>query len=138
MPLLERALEKFPKDAKLALKNFPLAMHKMALPAAVAALAAERQGKYWPYHDKLMENYSKLSESLFTDIAKELKLDLKKFESDRKDPTLTQRVQKDMRDGQAAGVTGTPTVFINGVKLEQRSDEGIAAAIKAALKEAGK
>ena len=134
MPSLERVLEKFPKDVKVVIKNFPLPMHKQAMPAALASLAAQRQGKYWPYHDKLMENSAKLSDTYYVELAKELKLDLDKFNTDIKDPALQALVTKDMTDGQAAGVGGTPTIFVNGVRLENRSDEGFESAVREALK----
>jgi protein-disulfide isomerase len=127
-------LEKFPKDVKIVIKNFPLPMHKQAQPAALASLAAHRQGKYWPYHDKLMENSAKLSDDYYVELAKELKLDVEKFKADLKDPSLQALIAKDMADGQAAGVGGTPTIFVNGVRLENRSDEGFESAVQEALK----
>jgi protein-disulfide isomerase len=105
----------------------------MARPAAVAALAAGEQGKYWEFHKKLYENYNRLSDSMFLDLAKSLGLDEAAFSLSLKDPRHQQAIQKDMQDGQAAGVTGTPSVFINGRRLKTRSLAGFKAIIDAEL-----
>ena len=72
MPLLEQVLEKYPKQVKLVFKNFPLRNHRYAKKAATAALAANRQGKFWEFHDRLMENATRLNDKKIEDIAKEL------------------------------------------------------------------
>lgn len=61
VPLFKQVLEAYPVKVKLVFKNFPLKMHKNARAAATAALAADRQGKFWPLHDLLFENYNKLN-----------------------------------------------------------------------------
>ena len=86
MPLLEQVLEKYPNEVKMVYKNFPLRNHRFARPAAIAALAAERQGKFWEFHDLLFENYNRLSAEKIQEIARELNLDMDKFEQDQKDP----------------------------------------------------
>jgi protein-disulfide isomerase len=53
VPVLEQVLEKNPNQVKLVFKNFPLRNHKFAMEAAIAALAAEKQGKFWEFHDLL-------------------------------------------------------------------------------------
>jgi protein-disulfide isomerase len=75
-------LDKYPLQVKLVFKNFPLARHKFAKKAAVAAFAARRQGKFWEYHDLLFENVDTLSDQKFRQIARELGLDLERFEKD--------------------------------------------------------
>ena len=67
--LFEEALAKHPKEVKVVFKQFPLAMHKQAQSAALASLAAHRQGKFWQYHDLLFENQKSLSEAKYTDLA---------------------------------------------------------------------
>ena len=62
MPVLEQVLEKNPDKVKLVFKNFPLRNHKFAMPAATAALAAEKQGKFWEFHDLLFKDYNRLNE----------------------------------------------------------------------------
>ena len=138
MPLLEQVLEKYPKQVKLVFKNFPLRNHTLARPAAVAALAAGEQGKFWEYHDRLFENYQKISEPLLVEIASGLGLDMKAFQAAREMKSLGASVSRDMQEGSRAGVRGTPTVFINGRRLNQRSLAGFSAMIDRELQRAGK
>jgi len=127
-------LEKNPKNVKIVTKHFPLAMHSFARKAATAALSAERQGKFWEFHDKLFENMKSLSDQKFLDIAKELKLNIDTFSTDMNDPALQKMISKDIQNGTAAGVSGTPTIFINGKRLTNRSLEGFQQIIDAELK----
>ncbi len=119
MPLLEQVLEHNPDTVKIVLKNMPLNFHKLAAPAALAALAAGNQGKYWEYHDELFAT-PKLNKNSFDAIATKLGLDLVKFKKDSVSPAIQQQLAKDLKDAKEAGVTGTPTIFINGVKLKKR------------------
>lgn len=120
MPLLEQVLEHNPDTVKIVLKNFPLNFHKLAKPAALAALAAGNQGKYWEFHDALFA-LPKLTAQSIQEIAKKLELDVAKFQLDMASPEIRQKLVKDMADAQKAGVTGTPSIFINGVKLKSRT-----------------
>ena len=72
------------------------------------------------FHDALFET-PKLSSKAINDIAATLGLDIKKFQKDMASPLIQQKLATDLRDAQEAGVTGTPTIFINGVKLKSRS-----------------
>ena len=121
MPLLEQVLEKNPKTVKIVFKNFPVRSHKFAAQAAVAALAADRQGKFWEFHDELFNNYNRLNEEKVQEIAAKLKLNKAQFEKDRKDPLLLEQVRHDFNEGIQAGVRGVPAVFVNGRKLKDRS-----------------
>ena len=98
-------------------------MHDMAKPAALAALAANKQGKFWEYHDRLYAEKEITKKSLVA-IAKDLKLDMATFNADRKSQSLIELVNRDMAEAGKLGVTGTPTIFINGRKLKQRSLQG--------------
>ena len=137
IPLLEEVLAKNPKTVKLAFKNMPLKFHKMAEPSAKAALAANEQGKFWPFHDRVFAE-SKLSDETLTKIAKDLGLDMSRFEKDMASPSTQARLQKDLIDAQSAGVTGTPTVFINGRTPKARTPEGFQAIIDDELQKLGK
>jgi protein-disulfide isomerase len=118
-------LEQYPNDVKLVFKNFPLTrIHKSAMDAAVAALAAFQQGKFWEFHSELFKNYNNLSEEKFEEIAKSLELDMEQFKQDRQNPALSAMVQRDLKDGVEAGVRGTPSIFVNGRMLRQRSLPG--------------
>lgn len=108
---LKDLLAKYPEQFTLVYKNFPLVqIHDQALPAAKAAYAAGKQGKFWQYHDALFTNQKQLGESLYLDIAKKLDLDLGKFKSDR---TLAdQAIQKDLQLAYKLGLSGTPSFII--------------------------
>jgi protein-disulfide isomerase len=137
VPLLEQVLEKYPDDVKIVFKNFPLRNHKFAMKAATAALAAESQGKFWEFHDLLFKNYNKLNDQKIREIALELGLDQTEFEKKMKDPKITAMIRQDVREGAQAGVRGTPTIFINGRRLKDRSLKGFQAAIDKELQKLG-
>ena len=137
LPLLDEILARNPKTVKIVFKNMPLRFHKMAIPSALAALAAKEQGKFWDFHDRLFAEEN-LSEEAILGIAKDLGLDLTKFNRDRQSGRLQTRLQKDMLDAQKAGVTGTPTVFINGRTPHQRSLDGYQALIDDELSKVSK
>jgi protein-disulfide isomerase len=127
-------LEKYPKEAKLVIKQFPLAMHDFARKGAIAALAASKQGKFWEMHSKLFANQEKLSDAKVEEIARELSLDMKQFTEDQKDPAIASQIDRDTRHANQANVPGTPAVYINGKLLSQRSLTGFQQAIDAELK----
>lgn len=133
-PLLQQVLEKFPKEVKVVEKNFPLQMHKFARQAATAALAAHRQGKFWEYHRKLFDSMASLSDAKVQEIALQLGLDMDRFNKDLKDPAIQSVITRDMQEGTAAGVRGTPSVFVNGKPLANRSVEGFEQAVREELK----
>ena len=124
MPLLEQVLGQYPKEAKVVFKNFPLQNHKFAMKAAIAALAAGSQGKFWEFHDLLFKDYNRLNDEKIREIAKTLGLDEQEFEKKTADPQIVQKIRQDYMDGVNAGVSGTPTLFINGKLLRNRSMEG--------------
>lgn len=133
MPLLEQVLEKNQGNVKLVYKNLPLRIHDMAEPAARAALAANKQGKFWEYHDQLFAE-EKITGSSLDRIAKEINLDLKQFKKDMDSQELRQLVKSDIAEANTLGVTGTPTIFVNGKRLKQRSLQGFQALIDQELR----
>jgi protein-disulfide isomerase len=133
-PLLEQVLEKNPKTVKIVFKNFPIHSHRFAVSAALAALAAGRQGKFWEFHDELFKNHNQLDEEKFRQIADGLKLNKDQFEKDRQDPLLLEIVKHDFNQGIEAGVNSVPTVFVNGRRLKQRSLDGFQKLIDKELK----
>lgn len=138
MPVLEQVLEKYPENVKIAFKNFPLQNHKFAMKAAVAALAAESQGKFWEFHDLLFKNYNKLNDQKIQEISLAVGLNQEEYEKKKGDPAIQQKVRQDALEGRQAGVRGTPTVFINGIRLKDRSLKGFQAAIDKQLQKLGK
>ena len=110
-------------------RNFPLPMHPLAVPAAKAAEAASLQGKYQPMFDKLYGDYpawalaadgqnvsddTARAQAKFESYATEIGLDLAKFRADLASPAVQQRIDQGKADGEKAGVSGTPTIFVNG------------------------
>ncbi len=134
MPVLEQVLEKYPNEVKLVFKNFPLRNHKLAMPAAIAAIAAERQGKFWEFHDLLFKDYNRLNTQKVKEIAQQLNLDMEKFDKDQQDPQIRAMINRDVSEGNRVGVRGTPTVFINGRLLRNRSMTGFQDLIEKSLK----
>ncbi len=133
MPLFEQVLDKYPDNVKIVFKHFPLSFHEQALPAALAAMAAAEQGKFWEYHDELFLNQNSLANDKYLEIAQKLGLDLKKFSLDTLRPSLRQKIEQDVAEGKKAGVTGTPTIFINGWKLKNRDFAAMSKVIDAEL-----
>lgn len=127
-------LEQYPNDVKLVFKNFPLTrIHKFAMDAAVASMAANQQGKFWEFHSGLFKNYNNLNDEKFDEIAQSVGLDMEQFKQDTQNPALSAMVQRDLKDGVAAGVRGTPSIFVNGRLLQQRSLAGFKQIIDAEL-----
>jgi protein-disulfide isomerase len=131
-------LEQYPKDVKVVFKNFPIRSHKFAMKAAIAALAAGSQGKFWEFHDLLFKNYNQLSDQKIQEIAQTVGLNMEEYEKKKNDPAIKRKVNQDFSDGRQAGVRGTPTVFINGIRLKDRSLQGFQAAIDNQLQKLGK
>ena len=121
-PLLDEIFEKNKDKVKMVFKNFPLPMHPMADPAHRAAWAAGKQGKFWEFHDRLFKS-PQLTPAVLDGIATDLGLNIEQFKADMESPAAKERMTKDMADGEKAAVTGTPTVFINGRKPQQRTPE---------------
>ena len=128
-------LDKYPKKVKLVFKNFPLtSIHPFAYKAAIAALAADAQGRFWQFHDKLFVNQRSLNDAQIQGIANELKLDMEQFNSAMKDPSIQKLIARDMEEGRQAGVEGIPAIFVNGKLPKEGSIQGIEALIEAELK----
>lgn len=124
VPLLKQVLDIYPGKVKLVFKHFPLSSHRNAQNAALTALAAQNQGKFWEMHDLLYANYNKLNAQKIDELAVEAGLDLNQVKKDRANPQLSARIKQDMEEGTAAGVRGTPTIFVNGRLLPERSLNG--------------
>jgi protein-disulfide isomerase len=106
---------------KFVFRNYPLPVHKNAKVAAEAAEAAGAQGKFFEMYHKLYDNQKAWSDSndalneFFVVYAKDIKLDVNKFTSEVKASKYANKIQNDMNDGNAVGVSATPTFYINGV-----------------------
>ena len=121
---------------KIVVRDFPLSFHPHAQKAAEAAECAGEQGNYWAMHDKLFGNQSSLGVDNYKEWAGELGLDQARFDECLDSGAMAEEIQKDMADGSAYGVDGTPIFFINGRMLSGAQPFTVFdAAIKEALEE---
>ncbi len=111
------ALERYPDDVRLVFKQFPLAMHARAEPAARAAVAAGAQGKFWEMHDALFGDRGKLGDNDLVAHATAIGLDVAAWKSAYADPTTARKVADELAEGRALEVSSTPTFFVNGRKV---------------------
>ena len=114
---IEQVKQNYKDDVRVMFVNLPLSFHKNAKPAAIAAYAAHRQGKFWPMHDKLFANARGLTAENFAKWAGEMGLDAVRFQADLKDPVLARQVDQDTAIANGLGVRGTPGFFVNGVNI---------------------
>ena len=131
-------LEKYPDQVKLIFISFPLRNHKFAKKAAVAAFAARKQGKFWEYHDRLFANLDSINDQKFLEIARELGLDMERFEKDINDLKIVARINQDIRLGAYLEVRATPTVFINGSVSKARTLEALQVDVEMELRKVKK
>ncbi len=118
-PVLARLREALGDRLAYAYRQFPNErVHPGAEFLSLAAEAAGRQGKFWEMHDALYDHPSALTEAVALDIAKRLRLDMRRFRRDLEDPKLKKRVDDDHADGERNGVTATPTIFVDGVRYD--------------------
>lgn len=127
-------LELYPTQAKVVFKHFPLKNHAFARKAAAATLAAHRQGKFWEMHDLIFAEYTQLNDAKFTEFAQKIGLNMTMYQVDFADKKIQDHINRDIQDGSQAGVRGTPTLFVNGKRLQNRSLDGFKQLIDAELK----
>jgi protein-disulfide isomerase len=123
---------------KLVLRDFPLEKHAAAFKAAEAAEAARAQGKYWEYIALLFQHQTAFSHEKFQALAAQLKLNVPQFNAALEAGTFADKVQRDRQDALRLGVSGTPTLFVNGRRVAEPSYAALKAAIDAALQAVGK
>jgi protein-disulfide isomerase len=121
---LDQVLAAFPKDVQLVYKQYPLNIHPFARQAAAAALVAQGQGKFWEMHDRMFQNFTSINDQNIRTWAKEIGINLVEFDKALQSGKFEPVIQKDMADGAAAKVLGTPTLFVNGKRIHDRSFEG--------------
>lgn len=112
--IMKELTKVYPQNVKVYFKQFPLPMHSNAFLASKATLAAQRQGAFWPMHDLVFSNQSKLTPESFSSFAQELGLNLETFNTDLQDPKIEEQINRDKLEGIQAGLQGTPTLFFNG------------------------
>jgi protein-disulfide isomerase len=119
-------------------RNFPLPQHKNAMAAALAAEAAGAQGKFWRMHDRLFEtqdSWANLADptEYFLLLGREALVDTDQLRDAIVKQTYLAKVRADIADGNRVGIQGTPTLFVNGVRLALREPKDLDAAIARVL-----
>lgn len=134
-PVLQKVLENYGDKIRFVVRDFPLTnIHANAFRAALAANAANAQGKFFEYTDKLYTNQNSLDIDSLKKYAADLGLNQKQFDLDLESEKIAGEVRKDIEDGKIYGITGTPTIFVNGVKIRELSVESFRNAVERALK----
>ena len=113
-PILDEVVEAYPNDVIVYFKHFPLSSHADSLPAARAAIAASRQGKFNEMHTMLLENQEQQSIRDILLYADRIGLDMARFQIDFNAKDVVAQAEGDKQEGIAAGVEGTPTIYLNG------------------------
>lgn len=123
-PVLKELMKEFGGQVKFVFRNFPLSeMHQYARPAAIAAEAANLQGKFWEMHDAIYENQQNLNENLLMTLAEKLELNMPQFEKDLQKVELENKVDSDFESGIMSGVNGTPSFFVNDKKFNGSAED---------------
>jgi len=115
--VVDDVMKKYGDKVRLVYRDYPLSFHPNAEMAAMGAECAEEQGKYWEMNRAMFANQSKLAAADLVETAGSLGMDKDKLKACLDSGKYRSEVQKDFQDGQKAGVTGTPTFFINGVMI---------------------
>ena len=113
-PEFDRLIQTYPGLIKVVFKHYPIASHANAMRAARAAVAAQRQGKFWRLHDLMFLNAARLDEPSVERLAGEAGLDVARFKADLADPAILDRINADRKQGDALGLEGTPMIYIGG------------------------
>lgn len=138
-PTVEELRQEHGDDLTLVLRYFPIPGHTNSTTAAVAVEAAAAQGQMEPMYQRMYETQAEWGEAqesragVFRGFAEELGLDMAAFDAAVADPATTERVRRDFDEGRALGVSGTPTFFLDGEKVETQSPADLVDAVQGAL-----
>lgn len=113
-PTMQQIMDDYGDDVAWVWRHFPLSFHQNAQKAAEASECAADQGEFWAMADALTENYDRLSDSLYTQLAEEIGLNMNRFQTCLDSGEKAEDVRADMQTGATAGVSGTPATFVNG------------------------
>lgn len=142
-PVVEQIREQYAGRINYVIRYFPIASHANAMNAALAVEAAAQQGQVEDMYHRMFETQAEWGEQqtsqadLFRSFAEDLGLDLAAYDDAIADPSTQERVQQDLDDGQALGVQGTPTFFLDGERLELSSVQDLTDALDRALDASG-
>lgn len=137
-PAVEELIATYGESLRFEYRHFPLNIHPLAAPAAVAAEAAGQQGKFYEYASVLFQNQETWSSvaiptGLFVSYAEQLGLDTEQFQRQMKSTLLRDKVRDSFNEAREQGLTGTPTFFLNGERLDVRSLEELVVAVATAI-----
>ncbi len=134
-PLMKSVVSEFGPNARLAIRDFPLTqIHDNAMNAARAGFAARKQGKFFELGDMMYRNQDALDDGSLVKYASALGMNPEQFRTDMASQAAAAEIEKDVADGNAYGVNGTPAVFVNGIRLQRLSTARLRNLIKDALK----
>lgn len=127
--------KKFGENINIQYKNYPLSsgcnsklntdMQPWSCAAALAAIAAHKQGLYWKYHEQLFQSDLQLDENILLTIAINSGLDIEKWESDRKSENAKEILAEDIRLGNQFKIYATPSVFLNGRQISSMNESSV-------------
>ncbi len=117
-PTLKQIEAEYGDRVRFAFKHLPLSFHPKAPAAHAAAEAAHRQGKFWEMHDRIFQNQQEMAPEKYVEWARELGLDVAKFQQDVASPEVKSKVDADAKQAAGFGVSGTPSFFVNGRFLQ--------------------
>jgi protein-disulfide isomerase len=133
-PIIKSVIAEFPNKVRFVVRNFPLeGIHKNARDAALAARAAYEQGKFFEFAEILYKNQKSLDPASLLAYAKQIGLNEKQFETDMRSERAAAAIERDIWDGEALQISGTPTVYVNGVRMRRLSPLSLRQAIASAL-----
>jgi protein-disulfide isomerase len=115
---LREIQREMPDRIRIVHKYFPSDSHPMGMSAARAAVAAERQGRFWPFCDGVFEAQDDIGPRLYVQLATELEMDIERFETDRLSEESAEAVRRDRSEAVRLGIEGTPTLYVNGRRFE--------------------
>lgn len=135
-PVLDQLLTANKDALRIVFKHLPLRMHEQAEPAALAAISAQKQGKFWQMHDALFQ-VKEWKPTVIDETAKAVGLDMTKYAADKNSQETRMQLAKDMNDAQSADISATPSLFINGRPVKERSLPYMQAMVDEAKADAG-
>lgn len=136
--VVRQVLDEYGDRVHFGYRHFPLPQHKNAKPAAYAAEAAGKQGKFWEMHDMIFDRQDEWAEAgdaeaMFREYAGSLGLDLARYDADAALEDVERKVETDYASGVQSLVNATPTFFLNGVRIQPRNYDEFKQFIDAAL-----
>lgn len=132
-PVVDELATKYSDKLLFVYRHYPLSQHAFAKPAAMAAEAAGKQGKFWEMNKLLFENQDRFSAAPWTELADQLKLNRTEFDMALNSQTLKDKIDRDETAAIALKLPGTPSFFLNGVRLEVASPLDLQTALEKAV-----